>query len=561
MKKLKNSPTLNSYNSSKITENSSNILSKPSRKNHYSNSSIFESQIIPNSREVSARPIISKKEVYLTDLDDNNELEIIQTNPNEHKMNELFEYKPTLSGRILPNIRRKPPTMIYCCNEKYEAKNLSHLYDKYWVNPPKKKVILNHRRERMKVRDSSADYIEKTKNIILERYNLKIKKDCKLRIENNIRNEIKSLDYTMNKIKKYQFDLEHNFIQKMNDELIKLFQIMKEEKEICEQLNFKVISLMKQDNNLKTEIKKAHTNKIFYEKWIIFLIQMDKKTLKKIPPESLKLILKQEYNNELIFKEIDDVMEWFNNSAQRNFNYLVEYNKVKRDKEEVEKKYLEDNKITSYELSLEEEIKEKEKLLNLLKIRNKNLEKEKTYVKKLKLNQSKKKVKRSFSTFVKPKKLNDGIYLRAKFIYSDIKLRMSNQLKNINIDEELDKCVTNEEKTLKMLTIAEITLTYLQSKYDDYKNNSHYKNILKEVLHQIELKHKIETANQRKIDDQKKLDQLAEKLRQKSMKFIYVPKRKIDMYPYALYVKPKRTITESNDKNELTLYDFLYDAK
>ena len=109
--------------------------------------------------------------------------------------------------------------------------------------------------------------------------------------------------------------------------------------------------------------------------------------------------------------------------------------------------------------------------------------------------------------------------------------------------------------------IAEITLTYLQSKYDDYKNNSHYKNILKEVLHQIELKHKIETANQRKIDDQKKLDQLAEKLRQKSMKFIYVPKRKIDMYPYALYVKPKRTITESNDKNELTLYDFLYDAK
>ena len=138
MKKLKNSPTLNSYNSSKITENSSNILSKPSRKNHYSNSSIFESQIIPNSREVSARPIISKKEVYLTDLDDNNELEIIQTNPNEHKMNELFEYKPTLSGRILPNIRRKPPTMIYCCNEKFEAKNLSHLYDKYWVNPPKK---------------------------------------------------------------------------------------------------------------------------------------------------------------------------------------------------------------------------------------------------------------------------------------------------------------------------------------------------------------------------------------------------------------------------------------
>ena len=561
MKKLKNSPTLNSYNSSKITQNSSSIITKPTRNNHYSNSSIFESQIIPNSREVSARPIKSKKEVYLTDLDDNNELEIIQTNPNEHNMNELFDYKPTVSGRILPNIRRRPPTMIYCCNEKFEAKNLSHLYDKYWVNPPKKRVILNHRRERIKVRDTSSEYIEKTKSIILERYNLKIKKDCKLRIENNIRNEIKSLDNTMDKIKKYQFDLEHNFIQKMNDELIRLFEKIKEEKLILEQLSVKVISLMKEDSYLKTEIKKANNNKLFYEKWIIFLIRMDKKTLKKIPPESLKLILKQEYNNELIFKEVEDVMEWFTNSAQRNFNYLLEYNKVKKDKEEVEKKYLEDNKITRYELILENEIKEKEKLLNLLKIRNETLEKEKQYVKKLKLNQPKRKVKRSFSTFVKPKKLNDGIYLRARFIYSDIKLRMSKELKNINIDEELDKCNTNEEKTLKMLTIAEITLTYLLFKYDDYKNNPRYKNILKEVLHEIELKHKIETANQRKIEDQKRLDQLAEKLRQKSMKFIYVPKRKIDMYPSAIYAKPKRTITESNDKNELTLYDFLYDVK
>ena len=350
-------------------------------------------------------------------------------------------------------------------------------------------------------------------------------------------------------------------LTKMNDELIRLFEKIKEEKLILEQLSVKVISLMKEDSYLKTEIKKANNNKLFYEKWIIFLIRMDKKTLKKIPPESLKLILKQEYNNELIFKEVEDVMEWFTNSAQRNFNYLLEYNKVKKDKEEVEKKYLEDNKITRYELILENEIKEKEKLLNLLKIRNETLEKEKQYVKKLKLNQPKRKVKRSFSTFVKPKKLNDGIYLRARFIYSDIKLRMSKELKNINIDEELDKCNTNEEKTLKMLTIAEITLTYLLFKYDDYKNNPRYKNILKEVLHEIELKHKIETANQRKIEDQKRLDQLAEKLRQKSMKFIYVPKRKIDMYPSAIYAKPKRTITESNDKNELTLYDFLYDAK
>jgi hypothetical protein len=38
-------------------------------------------------------------------------------------MEELFDYETTLTGQILPSIKKKPSTMIYCCNEKYEAKN------------------------------------------------------------------------------------------------------------------------------------------------------------------------------------------------------------------------------------------------------------------------------------------------------------------------------------------------------------------------------------------------------------------------------------------------------
>ena len=111
-------------------------------------------------------------------------------------MEEVFDFKPTLTGRILPSIKKKPPTMIFCCNEKYEANNLSKLYCTYWVNPKNKKKEIpkkkndNNIEVSNKVR-STNDYIEKTNGIILARYNYKIKKEAVERIENNVKNEMK----------------------------------------------------------------------------------------------------------------------------------------------------------------------------------------------------------------------------------------------------------------------------------------------------------------------------------------------------------------------------------
>ena len=64
----------------------------------------------------------------------------------------------------------------------------------------RKKTIINHKSERAKVRESTDEYIEKTKNIVLARYTLQIKQEAAKRIEDNIKNEIKSLDKTMKKI-------------------------------------------------------------------------------------------------------------------------------------------------------------------------------------------------------------------------------------------------------------------------------------------------------------------------------------------------------------------------
>ncbi len=546
-----------SNNSSKITEDSSNILISSrilkSRQlninQRYLNSSIFESQNLPTE---STEP--NKSDIYLTEISDIRNIET-QPNRSENIMRELFDFKPTESGRILPSIKRKPPTMIYCCDKKYEANHLSNLYDKFWVHPPQKKVILNFKRERTKVRDTSSEYIEKTKSIILARYNLKIKEESKKRIEDNIKKEIQSLDNTIKIMGKYKDDLEHNFIQKYNNALKKLNNQMKEEKIKNEELNSQLSSILKEVNNLKSQIKKVESNKILMEKWISFQIRLDKGI---IITNNLKETLKNEYNNQLIFQDLSDFEDWFERAKMKNLKLLDEYNKKEREKDIIKKKYYEEEKLTGFEISLEKEIQEKEKLLNLLKLRNQNLENEKKNFIKSKSNSPGKKGKKQ--SYEKPKKLKDSLYIKSKTYYNHIIEELSDELTNINFNKEIDGCITKADKLSYMITAIEISFNYLNAKYQEYKQNPSNKEILKEIQEKIDLEHKISTANQRKLEEQNKIEELASNIKKRDKKFIYVPKRKVDIYPFALFQKEKiNYVSHESIKKEPTLFDFLYD--
>ena len=546
---------INSNNSSKITQDNSNILSinkNQKYNNRYLNSSIFESR--NTSIDNTTKPI--KSQLYLTEVSDfNNKDQIIPKGKSVHIMGELFDFKPTTSGRILPHVKRKPPTMIYCCDEKYEANNLSNLYDKYWVHPPEKKMIINFKRERTKVRDTSYEYIEKTKSIILARYNLKIKEEAKKRIENNIKNEIKSLDNTIRQINRYKDDLENNFIQKYDMALRNLNIQYQEERTKNENLNFHLIKMLKEVNILKNQLKKVNTNKVLLEKWIIFQIQMDKGYI----PSNLKETLKNEYNNELIFQDIDDFDDWFVRAQNKNLKLLDEYNIKKKECDDLKKEFLEDQKLSNYEKMIESEVQEKEKLLVLLKLRNKNLEREKKDCFKSQIS-SPKKMKKIQTEYEKPKKLKDSIYIKVKCIYNKINEELSNELKNINLNKEIDRCISKGDKTMKMIIAIEITLNFLISKFHEYKSDYHNNDILKSIQEQIDLEHKIATANQRKLEEENKIEELKKNINKRDKKFIYVPKRKVDMFPFALYQKQRRTVTEKDDKkNELNIFDFLFD--
>ena len=111
-----------------------------------------------------------------------------------------------------------------------------------------------------------------------------------------------------------------------------------------------------------------------------------------------------------------------------------------------------------------------------------------------------------------------------------------------------------------MITAIEISFNYLNAKYEEYKKNPSNKEILKEIQEKIDLQHKISTANQRKLEEQNKIEELASNIKKRDKKFIYVPKRKVDIYPFALFQKEKiNYVSHESIKKEPTLFDFLYD--
>ena len=551
-------PVLNSNNTSGITADNSNILignkyhikknNKSTSNSKYLNSSIFESKTLDSN--------IIKNDLYLTELDIKADNSLFtEPNKNEHKMEELFDYKPTLTGKILPSIKKKPPTMIYCCNEKYEAKNLSNLYSTYWVNPKKKKsLIVNHKIERTKVRDSSNEYIEKTKEIILARYNLQIKKEAVERIENNVKNEINNLDQTMNVMKKYKDDLENNFINKYNEALKSLNNQIIEEKIKKDLLSIELGKIHKEVNKLHNIITKVDEMKKGIEKWIIFQIQMQKRKI----PFNLKETLKKEYNWGLIFSSPDELEDWFESMKIKNIYLINKYNTKIRERDEIMKNYLEIKKNSENDKWVDNEVIEKKKILELLKLRNEKLEKDKKHAVENKISELKLNKKNHFLLTSQSQK---NLFSKVKYIYTHIKDLMSNEVKNVIIDAELSRMSNSDEKIIKMIRSIELVLNYLISKFVEYRLDPKLFNIYKEIKYKIDLEHKKDTANQVQIEEKRKIAILQERLERRNKRFIFVPFRKVENYPFTLYNKKKMNETEENIQHTLTLQDFLYDTK
>ena len=222
------------------------------------------------------------------------------------------------------------------------------------------------------------------------------------------------------------------------------------------------------------------------------------------------------------------------------------------------KNYLEIKKNSENDKWVDNEVIEKKKILELLKLRNEKLEKDKKHAVENKISELKLNKKNHFLLTSQSQK---NLFSKVKYIYTHIKDLMSNEVKNVIIDAELSRMSNSDEKIIKMIRSIELVLNYLISKFVEYRLDPKLFNIYKEIKYKMDLEHKKDTANQVQIEEKRKIAILQERLERRNKRFIFVPFRKVENYPFTLYNKKKMNETEENIQHTLTLQDFLYDTK
>ena len=604
----KNINHLNSNNSSNITFDNSNIYLKH-KKNHfksiysnnqsnaYLNSSIFESRFSTNPNDYltnTSNNIINNNSSQISNINNNNNIYLTETkqikttsskenltkenlksnndslitSSNTHRRidndpNKMEIFYPEFKGKTsIPPIHRLHPenhNIISCCDKKINAKNLNNLFTNYYLIPPKltNKFTINYKKENIHVRDSSYDYIEKTKSIILLNYRLKLKKEAKKTIENNIKNQIKELDFKMEEIKKAKNELEDNFIIKYYTHLKQLQIGLDNERITNINLMLKLSSLNKEVNSLEGIIqkKKSYINNI--EKWLKFLILL--KTKKNF--SDVKKALKENLNeNGKIFNDVDEFEDIFVNEENKNIFLLKRYEQkrleVENLKDERDLYEKNENKITS---TLNNEILEKEKLHTLMRLRYESLRKLKGKIlSNTNNNQFQPKKKSSSIKNTNPTN-NKKLYLKIVQIYVNI---YNNCFREDIFIYNLKQIVNRNEKMIKMMICIELMCNYLIGKFNEYKNEKKFSKILIEIQSKIDFEHKRQKTIEKKQEEYKKYLELKKQIDKRNEKVYFIPKKKVDNYPFNIFVKPKNN--KNNEKNvnkELTIEDFLYDLE
>ena len=472
-------------------------------------------------------------------------------------------FYPEFKGKTsIPPIHRLHPenhNIISCCDKKINAKNLNNLFTNYYLIPPKltNKFIINHKRENIHVRDSSYDYIEKTKSIILLNYRLKLKKEAKKTIENNIKNQIKELDFKMEEIKKAKNELEDNFIIKYYTHLKQLQIGLDNERITNINLMLKLSSLNKEVNSLEGIIqkKKSYINNI--EKWLKFLILL--KTKKNF--SDVKKALKENLNeNGKIFNDVDEFEDIFVNEENKNIFLLKRYEQkrleVENLKDERDLYEKNENKITS---TLNNEILEKEKLHTLMRLRYESLRKLKGKILS-NTNNNQFQPKKKSSSIKNPSPTNNKkLYLKIVQIYVNI---YNNCFREDIFIYNLKQIVNRNEKMIKMMICIELMCNYLIGKFNEYKSEKKFSKILTEIQSKIDFEHKRQKTIEKKQEEYKKYLELKKQIDKRNEKVYFIPKKKVDNYPFNIFVKPKNN--KNNEKNvnkELTIEDFLYDLE
>ena len=578
-----------------ILQNRDRLISDPK----FSNELIFEKQIknVNINQSLNIRP--KNGSIYLTGIGNVNDikqdlLEIPNYNsieyPNISKKNPKNKLSTKLSLDSLPYILTNSNAyksnqfspIFTCCEQELNPKILNKFLYQQKAKESKyrlcktvensKRIIVKPNSPRMAIPIGARDYIHKTKEINRIKYCMNLRAESIKEYNYNLREQINSIDYTINSLKIYKNNLENNFLNEFLIQLRTLNQITLKERLEEEKLRDSLVKLKKEIYNMLAKKRKTEINKYQIEKWLGLLIYIKEK--KKIDENKIQSYILKNYHGKLIIETVDDFDDFYKKKEQKNIRLIENLNICNSEKMSLFKDLKAIKQSNSEDKDLIITILEKEKLLELLKIRNNELLKERkealrlkgnseytenkdpkailSPINYLKNNKDKNKENNKINLTIiynLIQKTFDYINLNDKECLGEIKDSIS-VINNMNI---------KSSKALSQMKIIELAYTFLLY----YKENNIQGNeiLYKKLLEEIEMNHKRAKAEKHRKEEELRNLELYKKLQAKKDRIVFRPTHQ-DNYSSLVYIeKLKREAKKKTKtvKKEIDIFDYLYD--
>ena len=560
----------------------------------FSNESIFEKQIkyMNINQSLNIKP--KKGSIYLTGIGNVNDIraETIQnelpeySNINISKKNlKRFNTKQSLDSLpyLLTNSNgyksNQFSPIFTCCDQELNPKLLNKFLYQQKARESKyrlcktvensKKLIVNPKSPSTALHIGAKDYIFKTREINRIKYCINLRVESIKEYNYNIREQINSIDYTINSLKVYKNNLENNFLNEFLVQLRGLNQITLKERLEEERLRNRLVKLKKEIYNMLAKKRKIEMNKYQIEKWLGLLVYIRER--KKLDENKIMNYINKNYKGKLIIESADEFDDFYKKKEYRNIRLIEKLNISNNEKMELFKELKQIKQSYSEDKDLIISISEKEKLLDLLKMRNNELLKEKKIT--LRLHDSSEYTENSLSKISpgylknnndkknKENKINliliyNLIQATYEYIYQKDKECLGELQESLSV---INNMMIKSAKALSQMKIIELTFTSLQ-----YYKETHIKGneaLYKKLMEEIDMNHKRKKNEKYKKEEEMKALELYKKLQAKKERVI-IKNTHQDNYSSLVYIEKLKREAKKNTKKikkDITFFDYLYD--
>ena len=573
------------------------IISEPKFRNEF----LFENKFKNNIINKTSIKKPKSSSLYITGLNDSNEMSsdvfrYVETTPsNEQDLSKplskknsdlnIENNKITKLPIIYPTrsqIRKNVISPLFkCCEQVLNPKVLNKvLYQqleseresKYRLcktyENANKFAVKSHHSKGAVVPDGPRDYVTKTREINRFKYCMNLKSESIKRYNDGVKNQIKSLDYTIKSMNEYKNNLENKLLNELNHEIRAFDKVVLTGKLEDEKLKNQLVTLKKEYFNLLSRIAKNEQNKNQIEKWLELQVYIKEGI--HIDEKNILNYVSKKYKGKLVIETPEEFYEVFKRKERKNIELIETLNHLHEDKMVLfkELKEIEDNNIVDKETVMA--VLEKEKLLSLLKMRNNDLLKDKREILKMYSNSP---IIESSSSSLSPSFINKNKDKGSKNVINfGIIYKLIQECFNCIVENDKEstgnfgdklKIINNinikSTKALSQLKVIEMSYTFLF--YYKEKNIQAHQKLYEKIMEQIELSRKKYKSEKHKQEEKQRELELYKKLEAKKDRIIFRP-RKQDMYSNLIIIEKMKKEEKKKNKNvkkDIDIYDFLYD--